>query len=382
MVSNDRLTTICASLARCLETLDVTCLDGPVQIIDPTRTARQIDVFQRALTRVKVYYAYKCAPDLKIVEAIDSATHGYDIASIGEFRQLRNHGIAAERMLFSHPVKPERHIQEAFEGGVRLFTYQSADELDKFARVAPTAQLLLRLDVSVGDPIRHKFGAQPARALGLLKAAISRGLQPVGITFHVGTQTTDALQWIRAIQLATKLMHTARTSGIDLTILDIGGGFPVDYEHASDNPFLKVTDAIRPLLAMLPAELTVIAEPGRFIAADSACLVTSVTGVDTRAEWPWVHIDSGIFQGLAEAWEFGRLLQRVYPLGAMEDIVAPYACTLAGPTCDDLDVIAAQYTFSYAPKSGDVLVIAQTGAYVDAYTTTFNGMHSSPTLYI
>lgn len=382
MTHDTRFATVDARLTTALTALTTHPPSEPVQLIDVSRAARQVATFRDALPRVRLYYAYKCAPRLPLVDAIDGEVDGYDIASVAELRELTRHGVSPARMIFSHPVKREAHIREAYDAGIRVFVYQSTDELDKLERAAPGAHLMLRLDVGDGDRTRHKFGASPHDARQLLQEAGARGLLPIGITFHVGTQTADPARWRDAIITAGRVAADARAHGIALTTIDIGGGFPVDYVHGTDTPFRTVADTVRAALEELPSDIDIIAEPGRFIAADTACLITTVVGCDNRAGQPWIYLDTGIFHGMAEAWEFGRLLPRIYPLYPALDTTPPLTCTLAGPTCDDLDVIASSYLLPITPRSGDVLVMAQTGAYVDTYATVFNGLAAPATHYV
>ncbi len=369
--------------ARILREVSLNDERSPVLFVDPSRALLQVDEFRRELPGVKLYYALKSFNDRELVRAIDSSIDGYDIASGGEYEDLRTADVAPNRMVFSNPVKIPQEIERTHQGGVSTFAYQSSDEIRKLAASAPGARVMLRIKVdhahkTDGQSFARKFGAEPADALQLMTEAREAGLTPIGLTFHVGSQSTNPQLWADAIDVCAHIYADAAKQGLTLTMLDIGGGFPIEYGEGTFATFHRIAEVIREHLGRPVFDgVEIIAEPGRFICADAAMLRCTVIGMEERENKPWLYIDVGIFSGLMEAWEFGRLLQSVHTTNGAE--LVDYV--LAGPTCDGDDVLPGGIALPRGIKCGDTLLIPQAGAYVAAYASDFNHIRKPALLY-
>lgn len=360
------------------EWLDRHSLDGPVLLVDPERSAARARRLRAELPEVGLYYAYKCFGHDSVVRALDPWLDGYTVASARECGELVAAGIAPDRLLFANPVKIPDHIAYANRIGVLGYAFQSRDEVDKLARLAPGAWVQCRVrvpdDLNLdGQRMSAKFGADPALVGDLVRYARDSGLQPFGLTFHVGSQSTVPKLWNEAIRICSALIEELRADGIDLTTLDLGGGFPVDYREAGDGLLEAVTAEIRAALDdHLPAGVNVIAEPGRSLVADCAVILTTVIGRETRDDEEWLFLDTGVFQSLLETLEFGRLLQQIVPVGDTGEPAARF--TVAGPTCDGDDVLSHDVRLPAGTRTGDRLMITGAGAYTLAYASDFNGI--------
>jgi ornithine decarboxylase len=360
------------------EWLDRHGLDGPVLLVDSGRAAARARKLRAELPGVGLFYAYKCFGHGPVVRALDPWLDGYTVASAQECRELVAAGIAPDRLLFANPVKIPDHITYADQLGVLGYAFQSRDEVDKLARLAPGARVQCRVrvpdDLNVdGQRMSAKFGADPGTVRDLVRDARESGLRPFGLTFHVGSQSTVPKLWNEAIRICSTLIDELRADDIALTTLDLGGGFPVDYREAGDGLLEAVTAEIRAALDdHLPAGVAVIAEPGRSLVADSAVIITSVIGRETRDDEEWLYLDTGVFQSLLETLEFGRLLQPIVPLGRPGEPSARF--TVAGPTCDGDDVLSHDVRLPAGTGTGDRLMITGAGAYTLAYGSDFNGI--------
>ncbi len=289
-------------------------------LVDAERAASRARKLRAELPGVGLFYAYKCFGHGPVVRALDPWLEGFTVASAQECRELVSAGIAPGRLLFANPVKIPDHIAYAERLGVLGYAFQSRDEVDKLARLAPGARVQCRVrvpdDLNVdGQRMSAKFGADPGIVRELVRSAAEAGLRPFGLTFHVGSQSTVPKLWNEAIRICAALIEDLRTDGIALTTLDLGGGFPVDYRDEGDDLLEAVTAEIRAALDdHLTADVEVIAEPGRSLVADSAVIMTSVIGRETRDDEEWLYLDTGVFQSLLETLEFGRLLQPIVPL--------------------------------------------------------------------
>ena len=333
-----------------------------------------------ALPAARIFYAVKANPADEIIARLDTLGSNFDTASLGEIDLCLKRGIAPERLSFGNTIKKQRDIAEAFAKGIRLFAFDSAAELQKLADSAPGAKVFCRILVDCSGaewPLSRKFGCETAMAEDLLVRARDLGLDPYGISFHVGSQQTDLGQFDKAIAQGAKLFANLAARGLHLRMINIGGGFPSRYH--SDVPAMQAYgDAIRASLAARfpanPPEL--IVEPGRCIVGDAGVIQSEVVLVAHKGgddERRWVFLDVGKFHGLAETMDEAIKYRLITPHAGSE--TAPVV--LAGPTCDSADILyeKADYRLPLALKAGDKVIILSTGAYTTTYSSiAFNGM--------
>jgi ornithine decarboxylase len=341
-------------------------------IMDLGVVTEHFDRFRRALPGVAVHFATKCQPDPPLLRHLLSLGSRFEVASGAELTTLIELGVRPSEVLVSNPVKPWWHIRDAYAAGVTRFAADSDAELIKLARYAPGAAVMIRLAVSPAAsdvPSEGKFGVEPDEAVRLLLAAVDAGLQPWGLTFHVGSQMTDPRAWTAPIHEVAMIMERLAPLGVRLAALDIGGGFPADYGH----PVPPIEDygvIISAALARLPYAVEVLAEPGRGLVADAGRLETTVIGVAERRGRRWVHLDVGAFNGGMEALETDR--QLVLPMsdhrgGPTDDWV------VTGPSCDSQDTLRDHAPLSALLQIGDRGTLHTAGAYTTAYASPFNG---------
>jgi ornithine decarboxylase len=257
---------------------------------------------------------------------------------------------------------------------VHRFAVDSAAELDKIATHAPGAAVYVRLSTKARAsqvPSEGKFGVAVSAARRLLIDAAGRGLVPYGVTFHVGSQTTDPTAWDSAIERSARLMSVLLDDGIRLRLLDIGGGFPAGYVSYAP----KLADFGKHIRAAierhLPYPVDLVAEPGRALVAEAGTMVATVIGVAERHGRRWVHLDVGAFNGMMEALETGNRLRYPVSDSRRSDTLVPQHIT--GPTCDSQDTVLYNAPLSDALTVGDLVYIHSAGAYTTSYASRFNG---------
>jgi ornithine decarboxylase len=338
-----------------------------------------------AMPDVAVHYAMKCNPEPAVLARLAAQGCGFEIASTAELRTLLELGVDPAELLYSNPVKPVGHIAEAHQQGVRRFAADCFDELAKLARYAPGAEVYLRVDVSNDGsvvPLAGKYGCTPAEAVSLLRQAGGLGLVPYGITFHVGSQAVDASAWSRAIATCGEVMTVLAQEGIRLTLLDLGGGYPIRYDQAVPD-IAEIGRVVAAAVAELPYEIQLAAEPGRYLTGEAGTMVATVIGRARRRGADWLHLDVGAFGGLMEALETDRGLH--YPVTCLHDHAGAVALTpmsVTGPTCDSQDTVLIDDPVCAALVTGDQVRIACTGAYTTAYASTFNGFDVPSTVFV
>lgn len=369
------------------EILSAIDLPTPFLVGDLRMVAGRFQRFARALPRLRAHYAVKCnsAPEILRTAAAEGA--GFEIASIGELRMLQAVGADPADVLYSNTVKPAFHIAEAAEAGLWRFAADSEGELHKIARVAPGSAVYIRVRVDDSGsvfPLSRKFGAEAHHARALLQEAKRIGLQPYGLTFHVGSQCAATSAWRQAIASAGRIMRSLQPDGIRLEMLDIGGGFPARYVDPVPS-IEQIGDVVENALDdLLPYEpLLIAAEPGRHMVAETAVMVASVLGREERAGEEWLYLDVGAYNGLMETqqtagqWRFPLWSSRA-DHGAVEQV--PY--TITGPSCDSSDTMFYGASLPVTMSEGDRVFIASAGAYTLSYASSFNGFPPPATFFL
>jgi ornithine decarboxylase len=343
---------------------------SPLLIVDCARVRAQYRKLRRALPHVAMHYALKPLPLAAVVRTIIAEGGGLDLATSGEIALAASLGVDPARCIDTHPIKRERDIRNALEYGVRTFVADNPDEVRKFRPYGERVTLLLR--VSFRSPgavcdLSRKFGCDPEDAVELARLAASLGIDVQGYSFHVGSQTTDALKHVEAIEACRTLLASARRERLGtLDTLDIGGGFPIDYlKRALD--IGKYCAPIRAALAKLPGRIKVLAEPGRFIAGPAAIGVATVMGRARREGHWWYYLDDGLYGSYSgQIYDHAR-----YPVESLRQGEPRLPSVLAGPTCDSIDVIAENLMLPQL-KAGDLIVGRSMGAYTWASASEFN----------
>ena len=363
-----------------LETVD---MPTPYLVTDLDTVATRHDAFRAALPGVRAYYAMKCNPAPEVLRTLHARGAGFEIASLGELRSLQAIGVDPADVLYSNPVKPPAHIAAAHAAGLWRFSFDGAGELAKIAEQAPGAAVYVRLRVDDSTsvfPLSRKFGTDVEDAYDLMLLARRLGLRPYGITFHVGSQCVNAKAWRIAIEAAGSLMSRLRADGIELTMLDLGGGYPARY--GTDVPSIEeIGTEISEALAGLPYRPGLIAaEPGRYLVAEAGVIAATVIGREARGDQNWLFLEVGAYHGLTEVLQTPGW---AFPIRTSRDGAAdlePYALT--GPSCDSTDTIGYDVLLPAGLTVGDVLYLGSTGGYTLSYASAFNGFAPPIALFV
>lgn len=248
----------------------------PFLVVDLEVIEANYQALAHSLPMAEVYYAVKANPSPEVVQRLVTLGSRFDVASPAEIALALDAGANAEHISFGNTIKKERDIAWAYERGIRLFAFDSQAELEKLSRSAPGAKVFCRLLTS-GEgadwPLSRKFGCEPDMAEELLLKARALGLEPHGVSFHVGSQQTRLDQWDGALKTAAKIFSSLKREGITLHMVNIGGGLPARY-HSPVSPVEAYGKAIRMSLKKhfgkdLPK---IITEPGRSLVGDAGVL--------------------------------------------------------------------------------------------------------------
>ena len=361
----------------------------PLFIIDHDALRKAYREFRRHLPRVQVYYAVKANSDPMIVRTLFEEGSSFDVASMPEFRIVYEnirHLPAKQRqqwiwdkIIYANPTKPTDTLEE-LNKYKPLVTFDNLEEIHKIKRHAPDAGLALRLRVpNTGAMVElsSKFGALPGEAVDLILEADRVGLTVEGISFHVGSQTTNFDNYVQALNLTANIFQEARDRGYTkMNLLDIGGGFPAPYD-SSVRPFRELAKVINNELERLfPKDIQVIAEPGRFLAATAGVSVASVIGKAVRDGKTCYYINDGVYHTYS-----GVIFDHCkYPVKAFKK--GPTSiCSVFGPTCDALDVVSMAENLPDLER-GDLVYSVNIGAYSHASATYFNGFPPAKVVHV
>ena len=346
----------------------------PLFLIVGERVLRNYAAFQEFFPGVEIFYAVKANPHPLVVEMLAHLGSSFDVASAQEIALVLEHGVAPQRMIFANTIKRKEALRYAREKGVDLLTYDNEEELQKIRAVYPEAKLILRLKTpSLGSRINlsYKFGAEPSEALDLLRLAKRLSLETVGLSFHVGSPCHNPENYLRSLEIVREIIREGAREGIRLSVVDIGGGFPLHtyYAEGEEASLEHMGEMVYPLLRSFLAQgYRVIAEPGRSLIGNACLLVTRVIGKAIRSGKIWYYLDDGLY-GTFSAIPFDKASFDFYPLRESEE---KESCILAGPTCDSLDVIAEGVALPPLMLD-DLIVVPNIGAYSIASATNFNG---------
>ncbi|MCK6454726.1 MAG: type III PLP-dependent enzyme [Alphaproteobacteria bacterium] len=353
-------------------------LPTPFLVVDLDVVADNYKKLRNAVPRALVYYAVKANPAPEILKLLAKLGSSFDTASVNEIDMVLEAGAAADRISYGNTIKKESDIAAAHAKGVTLYAFDSEAELGKISRAAPSSRVFCRILTSGAGadwPLSRKFGCEAAMAKRLLLQAADRGVVPHGVSFHVGSQQRDPNQWDSAVAEAAEMFRELEARGVNLTMLNIGGGFPTKYRK-SIPAMNEYGHAIEESLQRhfgnrIP---DIIVEPGRQMVGDAGVIQTEVVLIANKADNDsrrWVYLDIGKFGGLAETMD--EAIQ--YPIasdrkGKSERVI------LAGPTCDSADILyeKADYRLPADLAIGDRLEIRAAGAYTTTYASVaFNG---------
>lgn len=364
--------------SKLLNYIAITDKEPPYLLLDKDIIKEKADIIGKNISNSKVFYAVKANPDIEVLRFLSELGMGFEIASEGELRILASLGVDASRIITSNPVKTLKFLHEASQYGIKYYAFDSKSEVDKMAKFAYGSSLYIRLSVSNEGsewPLSKKFGVEIDDALELLIYAKDKGLNPIGITFHVGSQCNNVYNWNAALDKAKELFEMAKDRGINLTLLNIGGGYPIRYlKKVVDIETIekKINNAI---WQKFPADIDIFIEPGRAVIGDAGIFVSTIVGKAKRDDENWLYIDVGVFNGLMES--IGGIKYK-YIVGSRNE---PKKWIIAGPSCDSFDVIDRGVELP-EPEIGNIILILSAGAYTISYASEFNGFSIPKTVLI
>ncbi len=360
----------------------------PVVVVDHDVVRANYAAFRRHLPKVQAYYAVKANPEPAIVRTLYREGASFDVASLQEFMLVHKnveHLAAREqqdfiwdKIIYANPVKPKETLR-ALDPYKPLVTADNLLELRKIKQHAPHAGVVIRLRVpNTGSMVElsSKFGCDPGDAVDLIDASFGMELTVEGLSFHVGSQCTNFLNFVQALHMAAAVMNEARSRGHELKILDIGGGFPAPY-HRDVKPIEELAARITVEIDRLfPGDIEIIAEPGRFIVATAATAVARIVGKTRRDGKTCYYVDDSVYHTFSGII-FDHCQYHLRSLrGGPTEI-----CAVFGQTCDGLDTRSLSEELPDL-ELDDLVYAENIGAYASASATWFNGFPPARVVHV
>lgn len=353
--------------------------ETPCLIVDLAIIREKYEELRKNLPFAKVFYAVKANPLDEVVTQLQDLGSSFDVATRFELDQLLRLDISPDRMSYGNTIKKERDIAYFYDKGIRLFVSDSEADVEKLARAAPGSRVFFRIlteGLGADWPLSRKFGSHPELTRRLIVKAKELGLEPHGISFHVGSQQRDIGQWSTALTTVGSIFRWAREqAGIQLKMINMGGGFPASYIDPTNDIQEYAEEIYRYITSNLGGETPeIIIEPGRSMAGDSGIIVTEIVNIAKKSKHDlnqWVFLDIGKFGGLIETLD-EAIKYPIYFQGGGEAVDA----IIAGPTCDSMDIMYEKHTYKMPSdaKIGDRVYFLTCGAYTQSYSSIyFNG---------
>jgi len=360
----------------------------PLFILDHKKLRDNYRTFKKNMPRIQCYYAVKANSHPEIIKTLFLEGASFDVASYNEFMQIYEYikhfeekdkdFFIWDKIIFSNTIKDKETLAK-IKKYRPLVTFDNSDELKKIKDHCDTAGLILRLKVpDTGSQVEmsSKFGAEPGDAGQLIRQASDAGLVVEGLSFHVGSQCTNFDNYTAALAIASTILQDAREKGHPLKIIDIGGGFPVPYDTQVPE-FGKLAHLINAECERLfPEDVEIIAEPGRFIAATAATLITEIIGKARRNGKMFYYINDGVYHTFS-----GVIYDHWLPNFTAFRPGEKEVCAVVGPTCDSFDKISLSAQLPGNMTIGDLLLTDNIGAYSIASSTKFNGFDGAKIIH-
>ncbi|MDF1544183.1 MAG: type III PLP-dependent enzyme [bacterium] len=348
-------------------------IDSPQLFMSRSAIAENYQNLKAALPRVDIHYAIKPNNHGVILDEVHRLGGNFDICSAGEIDMVLRTGVDPSTLVHSHPIKSIPEFDYAVSNGIEIFVVDNAEEVKKLHRYPERKlKVMIRYRISTNSMavvnLQYKFGCQVTEVLSLAREIEKSGHEFYGLCFHIGSQCLYSENYVLAIKAAHSLIHQLDECGFNTRLLDIGGGFPVEYVE----PAPDIHEFCQPIATALDEHIRpgikVISEPGRFIAASPVTLVCTILGKAERDGKCWYYLDDGLYSTFS-----GILFDHCqYPV-ITNKTGEHRLSVLSGPTCDSFDVM---YDGLMIPEHnvGDRMVFCSTGAYCAVSGSNFNAL--------
>lgn len=352
-------------------------MNTPYVVLSLKKLRQNLRIMKECLPTVDIHYAIKALSDEYVINCLHLSNCNFDVATTGEINILEKLSVEPDKCIHTHPIKKKVEIDNALKYGICTFVVDNYAEIDKFIEYKNVAKIILRLSFRAKTALvdlSKKFGCHYEEAQQMLDYADNLGIDVVGLSFHVGSQTKNPDDHINAILKCEQIIK----NNPSLKILDIGGGFPAVYDE-TDMELKDFCKPINDILKKLDKDIKILCEPGRSLVANIGTSFVSIVGKSVRDGKIWYYIDDGVYGTFS-----GKIYDHIdYKIKYhnVEKYDNFQHCVIAGPTCDSIDVIQEDAWLPTDLKVGDVLYSDNVGAYTIVTASTFNSLPLPKVIY-
>jgi diaminopimelate decarboxylase len=334
-----------------------------------------------AAERPLVCYSVKANSNLAVLRLFAGLGAGADVVSAGELKRALAAGIPPQRIVFSGVGKTPAELEAALAARIHQINVESLPELSRLSALATarrqTAPVAIRVNPDIDAPTHaklatgkkeNKFGIGLDQAVEAYRRACAlRGIAPVGLAVHIGSQLVDLEPFRQAFMRVAALVCELRAQGLPVARVDLGGGVGIRYRSEPAFDLDRYARLVRALFAPLGVALAF--EPGRFLAGPAGLLVARVLYVKQSGQRRFIILDAAmndlVRPALYDAWH------EVLPVRQPAPGAARAPADLVGPVCESGDTFAVDRELPPL-KEGDLIAFAAAGAYGAVMSSTYN----------
>jgi ornithine decarboxylase len=341
---------------------------SPILVLDTQKIKDNYDILTESLPGVSLHYAVKANSEKEVIDILNQEGCNFDVASINEINLCLNYGVEIEKLLYTHPVKSLKDIQTILDTGINTFVVDSIYEINKIPEKSKVIIRVKSFDYKCGSDLSKKFGCEISEIEELAVQSRDRGLDVIGLCFHVGSQTSSNQAYVDMLISLRGVYTSLEEMGFKLEILDIGGGFPSFWDSPVD--MYEFCSPIREYLSLFE-KYKIIAEPGRYLVNNAFTLLYSIIGKNIRDGKIWYYVDEGVYGSFSTI-----IYDKVsFPINFLNKGTNTLEqCVLTGPTCDCVDIISEDILLPSDLVPGNLLITEYIGAYSTVCATKFNGI--------
>ena len=369
-----------ALYAESIPVMDLTAQYGsPLYVYSRTEIEQNWQQFDEAFGEHPhlICYAVKANSNLAVLNALANLGSGFDIVSIGELERVIAAGGMPSRCVFSGVAKAKVEIQKALEIGIYCFNVESVGELERIQSVAKEIGIMAPISIRINPDVdakthpyistglkENKFGVDVDTALSLYHMAEqSEYLKICGLDYHIGSQISDVLPFIEALDKALELISRLQSDGIKISHLDLGGGIGISYK---DEQTINISDYIQSVLGRV-GDLKILLEPGRAIVGNAGIFVTQVEYLKRNSIKSFAIVD-GAMNDLMRPSLYGAYHKAVVVKESSDGIEGKW--DLVGPVCETGDFLAKDRDLKL--NQGDYIAMMSAGAYGFVLSSNYN----------
>ncbi len=354
----------------------------PFYIYSAKQMEFNLNAFKNAVACINanVLYSVKANSNLSVLKLFNNLGCGFDIVSLGELLRLKEIGCKAEKIVFSGSAKTEEELKEAILYGIKSINIESCQELDEIIELCnklnKTANIMVRINPNISANTHHKistgkkddkFGIALSKVEDVCKKAqSSKHINLLGIACHIGSQIFEVESFKKTYLKMLQIADDLKLKGINITNIDLGGGFGVPYKKQDQQFNLQeFSNTIKEVFEN--KNYNIYFEPGRFIVANTGLLVSKIIKVKNQNNRNFVFLDSSmadiIRPSLYDAYHEIKNIN--------EDGAEAKTADIVGPICETSDIFHKNYAITN-PQKNEFVAIFNAGAYCASMSSNYN----------